>query len=363
LMLGRASQKTKPNLLYLPSFGQHKFYYKGKLLMLNRSKGNPTLSSNSERGLSVATPEFLTITLFHYNRSILNDLVQEAMDKNFDRSKDKTRIYATHSGMWMSIAMKEKRELSSVVLEESVSGPFERDILFFLRAKEWYAQRGIPYRRGYLLHGPPGTGKTSFILAIAGKLGLDICMLNTSGQHLNDSTLLTLLQQTPRDSIVVLEDIDSMFVKRKSDFPGSSISFAGLLNALDGIASADGRILFMTTNHITRLSPALIRPGRIDKKFLFDFASRYQIQTMFEQFFGQEKHVLEIVLEKVGDRKITTAQLQGWFIEHSDDAESLLLGVDGFVEDAVKENNRKDEDVELITDDDVATKEKEDSKK
>ena len=73
---------------------------------------------------------------------------------------------------------------------------------------------GIPYRRGYLLHGPPGSGKSSFIQALAGELNYDICLLNLSERGLGDDKLNHLLSNVVERSIVVIEDIDAAFNKR-----------------------------------------------------------------------------------------------------------------------------------------------------
>lgn len=73
---------------------------------------------------------------------------------------------------------------------------------------------GIPYRRGYLLHGPPGSGKTSFIQALAGRLSYNICVLNLSQRGLMDDKLTHLLMNTPERSIILLEDVDAAFNKR-----------------------------------------------------------------------------------------------------------------------------------------------------
>jgi len=77
---------------------------------------------------------------------------------------------------------------------------------------KWYLDNGIPYRRGYLLHGPPGTGKTSFIQAIAGKMKLNICYLNLSSGNLDDDGLNRALNDAPGHSIILLEDIDAIFI-------------------------------------------------------------------------------------------------------------------------------------------------------
>lgn len=73
---------------------------------------------------------------------------------------------------------------------------------------------GIPYRRGYLLHGPPGSGKSSFIQALAGSLGYDICLLNLSERGLADDKLFHLLSNAPERSIILMEDVDAAFNKR-----------------------------------------------------------------------------------------------------------------------------------------------------
>lgn len=73
---------------------------------------------------------------------------------------------------------------------------------------------GIPYRRGYLLYGPPGCGKSSFITALAGELERGICVLNLSERGLTDDRLNHLLAVAPQQTIILLEDIDAAFLSR-----------------------------------------------------------------------------------------------------------------------------------------------------
>jgi len=152
--------------------------------------------------------------------------------------------------------------------------------------------KGVPYRRGYLLHGPPGTGKTSFTQAIAGALKLNICYLNLSNGNMDDDGLNRALNNAPSQSIILLEDIDGIFVARESVNQGrdGGVSFSGLLNALDGVRSQEGRILFMTTNHREKLDPALMRPGRADFHAYLGNASFNQMKGLFLRFYsGHEK--------------------------------------------------------------------------
>lgn len=67
----------------------------------------------------------------------------------------------------------------------------------FLSNEAWYTHRGIPWRRGYLLHGPPGSGKTSYIQALAGELGYDIAVLSLGDRGLTDDRLAHLLVNMP----------------------------------------------------------------------------------------------------------------------------------------------------------------------
>ncbi|XP_043541418.1 mitochondrial chaperone BCS1-like, partial [Chiloscyllium plagiosum] len=122
-----------------------------------------------------------------------------------------------------------------------------------------YLFPGIPYRRGYLLYGPPGCGKSSFITALAGELEYSICLMSLSDRSLTDDRLNHLLSVAPQQSIVLLEDVDAAFVNRDlakenpTRYEGMGrLTFSGLLNALDGVASAEARLVFMTTNHLDR---------------------------------------------------------------------------------------------------------------
>lgn len=152
---------------------------------------------------------------------------------------------------------------------------------------QWYADRGIPFRRGYLLHGVPGSGKSSLIHAIAGELMLDIYVVSLSSSWISDSTLTTLMGRVPARCIVLLEDLDAAFTRstsRDANSTGSpdgsdgtststesivvpephqhisrystrrhktdaisevnTLTLSGLLNALDGVAASEGRLLF-----------------------------------------------------------------------------------------------------------------------
>ena len=104
--------------------------------------------------------------------------------------------------------------MSSVILNGDQAAQIVADAREFLSEAAWYAEHGIPHRRGYLLHGPPGCGKTSFISALAGELRLPLCVLTISGGNLDGYTLMRLMNTAPETAIIVLEDIDAAAVAR-----------------------------------------------------------------------------------------------------------------------------------------------------
>lgn len=169
-----------------------------------------------------------------------------------------------------------------------------------------------------------GCGKTSFITALAGELEYSICVLNLSERGLTDDRLNHLMNIAPNQSIILLEDIDSAFVSREDNsqskvaYDGlNRVTFSGLLNMLDGVASSEARILFMTTNYLERLDPALIRPGRVDFKEYIGYATDLQIVRAFKKFYPQlTDETAYQFLQKVRsfNKPVSVAMLQGYFM-------------------------------------------------
>lgn len=108
------------------------------------------------------------------------------------------------------------------------------------------------------------------------------------------------------------------------------VTFSGLLNTLDGVASTEERIVFMTTNYLDRLDPALIRPGRVDVKQEIGYAEADQIERMFRRFYPQEscsnaRRFAQNVIH-LGELK-SIAQIQGYFMLHKNSPEAALDNV------------------------------------
>ncbi|KAG6815784.1 hypothetical protein H0H87_011377, partial [Tephrocybe sp. NHM501043] len=189
--------------------------------------------------------------------------------------------------MWATKKSKALRPLNSIVLRPGVVDSLVEDIREFLESEEWYREAGIPHRRGYLLYGPPGTGK------------------------------------------IVNEDL---FHDWDISWPqNSTITFSGLLNAIDGIGSDEGRVFIATTNWADRLDPALLRPGRIDVKIEYKLATHAQASALFVRFFGRAvsqnstmtlSEVEDLATQftaSIPEHEFSIAELQGFLVTCKDD--------------------------------------------
>ena len=240
--------------------------------------------------------ETVMLTAFGKKKSVFVDILEDARQLALSEVSGKTLMYVVRGTDWVKFGHpRQRRPLASVVLDAGVGEAVVKDVREFMTSESWYRERGIPYRRGYLLHGPPGCGKTSFIAALAGELEYSICVLNLSDRTMGDDRLAHRLADAPENSIILLEDIDAAFVSRElsaeaeTAYQGANrLTFSGLLNAIDGVTSTEGRIVFMTTNYFERLDPALIRPGRVDYIEQISHCSHHQLLHMFAKFFPLE---------------------------------------------------------------------------
>ena len=272
------------------------------------------------------------------------------------------QIFTNKNCEWVSSPSNNYRKLDTIILKNNLKNKIKDDIQLFLNSEEWYQHRDIPYSRGYLFHGHPGTGKTSMIkgLSLFSKRHIHYLMLN---EVYNDSELLELVKSINfKETILVIEDIDAMLNVVKSreadkktyqDYleekeknkkmtvdewdklelqknKKQSVTLSGLLNVIDGLFSSHGRILIMTTNHPEVLDSALIRPGRIDCKFLFDNCDGEQIGKLFEMFFNQElSECNKMQLEKLKlNKNYSPAHITSIFLRYRNNPEIALDHLD-----------------------------------
>lgn len=192
-----------------------------------------------------------------------------------------------HRGAWCNQGNKLSRPVKSVILQDRQLDSIVNDIKEFVttETKDWYAAHGIPHRRSFLFHGPPGSGKTSTIKLICGMFRFKACFLSLTASNFSNQVLQDALESLPTRCLLVLEDVDVLFNEDRKSETARSLTFSGLLNALDGLISVDGIVRIFTTNHIEKLDQALIRGGRVDRRFEFVHPNAKHLAKLFQTYY------------------------------------------------------------------------------
>lgn len=221
---------------------------------------------------------------------------------------------------WVGIKVKTYRTLQNTIVSGNVKNMLLDDVHDFVTNKEKYHSKGLPYKRGYLLEGPPGTGKTSVIKAIANTYRLPIYILDLNVID-DNSTLKKLIRnihsiQENNPYILCIEDIErckffssakfnqlnnryelstTTYVMTGEKTEKKSITPDVLLNVMDGLVDNYGQIIMVTTNNIEKIknlyidginfSDALLRPGRVDKVINISYVDRDQLKKICKQFY------------------------------------------------------------------------------
>ncbi|KAK7050933.1 hypothetical protein VNI00_005045 [Paramarasmius palmivorus] len=391
----------KDNADYVPTYELPQiFRWNGHWLEIKRSKGMG-MSTLPQYGMQ-SFGGTIFVTIYSLNIGVLSEFVEEARRSYLEVSKPDVIIHMADTPhynpgfTWTNVKRKVRRPLSSIILQEGVIQSLVQDAQEFLDTEDWYVERGIPHRRGYLLHGPPGSGKSSTIYALAGELGLEIYSLSLASGFVDDSFLQRASSSIPKRSIFLIEDIDCAFSRDDPEtsldiltsIPGlppqyvpsirrSAVTLSGLLNVIDGVGSDEGKLFFATTNYIDRLDPALLRPGRIDRKVQYTLATRAQAAALFSRFFSDEPSTtsvltstesssisiekMDIVDDIIGDPdatvdmlseefasaippdEFTTAELQGYLLACKKQPRRAVKGISAWIHrERIERRERKE---------------------
>lgn len=156
----------------------------------------------------------------------------------------------------------------SLVLDAQVIRLVKDDFAFFLQRETWFRRFRLPFRRGYLLYGPPGNGKTSVVRVLASYPSIRAFSLDFSNEELRNDALTELFEAASHwaPSLIILEDLERLYGNEDEGQNRTRVTLQHLLNCLDGLGSKDGTIVVATANHPERLDPAILqRPGRFDR--------------------------------------------------------------------------------------------------
>ena len=269
-------QGGRPATVFSPGEGFHLFVMDGRLMWMKR-----------EIQVANSIIEKISLSTLGRDTGPLQKLVGAAMDHRIARELNRIAIYvpSPYSNEWSRARLGNNRKLDSVVLKAGQKEAVVGDLTRFFASRERYETLGIPWRRGYLLYGPPGTGKTSLVTALASELSLNVCVLSLASPNVTDEKIGALLSSVPTRSIILIEDVDAFFQQRSKADAQVKVSYSGFINALDGVASHEGSVVFLTTNHPDRIDEAAIRSGRVDFRMELGPCDSDQLERMFLKFF------------------------------------------------------------------------------
>lgn len=324
------------------------------------------------------------VELWIYTKQLNDMLLDEFINHciktfiiSYNKNYGKHYVYHNNGGMWEKVSGCPEKVINTLVLKNNDKQILLDEVNHFMNNKDWYLTKGFVYSLGILLHGPPGTGKTSLIRYLSYLVGRNVYYLRI-GQIDSENTFINLLKTTDLSKIIlVMEDIDcasdivlSRDIKNKNTNTNESINnlvneganllqnqgnilkqiienidnskkqndmqsnkkmpLSALLNMLDGVLTTDGQIVILTTNHIETLDEAILRPGRIDIKILLSKCDRTMIQTLCKNFYEnkydntQYRRIIDCLINCIQNDIHTPAYVMNTFRLHKND---ILSGI------------------------------------
>lgn len=267
-------------------YGKHFFFYRGRFMWLDRTQ--------LESGGSERQKEQIRLSVLGRKHAIFKDLIEDNSPKedsnviNFSEFKDNS---------WLVKGKINKRPMKSLALNPKTREMFVSNMDHFLNNKEEFYKLGLPHKMTWVLHGVPGSGKSSIIRSLASDYDMNVCNLPLSG--LSDNNFRDAVMSAPSNSIIVIEDFDSCdAVSKRGNVSGeeddaitkevkqlSFLTLSGILNTLDGVVSLDGKIVILTTNCIESVDTALLRAGRVDQIIELPKIDGAAVKSYFEGLY------------------------------------------------------------------------------
>lgn len=208
---------------------------------------------------------------------------------------------------WRSVLFTHPATMDTMIMDVDLKNKVKADLESFLKSKQYYNRLGRVWKRSFLLYGSAGTGKSSFVAAMARSLCYDVYNIDISKVS-DDSELKMLMLQTTNKSLIVIEDLDRLLNEKSGD-----LNLSGILNFMDGIVSSCGeeRVMVFTMNCKDQVDPALLRPGRVDVHIHFPLCDFSAFKNLANNYLGVKEHKLFSQVEEIiqGGASLSPAEI------------------------------------------------------
>ena len=322
-------------------FGKYFYIFEDNEIVINY------IEEGTPQGTDIRVEYYKRFTLCCKDEEVVIKFLKECYIhlKNLDEKN--TNILITNEyGEWINYNKLPSRSLESIYIDKNIKNKLVDDIEVFLKSEKEYNNFGIPYKRTYLLTGIPGSGKTSLIKALCKKFNYSLSMLSIS-KKFDNASLLLAIKELNKNTIFLIEDIDSLFEKRNSTDDNRTLSFSNFINILDGVLYKQSTIIFLTTNHPEKLDHALLRIGRIDMIIKFDYPSKSNIENLFydllDYLYTKEelKINFDIFYEYIKNKQITMSAIINFLFRYKKEwninIDELLI-TNNFIRETLKQN-------------------------
>uniref|UniRef100_A0A6M2EJ95 AAA+ ATPase domain-containing protein n=1 Tax=Populus davidiana TaxID=266767 RepID=A0A6M2EJ95_9ROSI len=248
-------------------------------------------------------------------RTILRPYLQHILSvaDQIKQKKEEIKLFMNleknpyENGRWTSVPFTHPATMDTMVMDGELKSKVKADLELFLKSKQYYHRLGQVWKRSYLLYGASGTGKSSFIAAMARFLSFDVYDIDMSKVS-DDSDLKMLLLQTTSRSMIVIEDLDRLLTEKSKD-----VSLSGVLNFMDGIVSCCGeeRVMVFTMNSKDQIDQSVLRPGRVDVHIQFPLCDFSAFKSLANNYLGVKEHKLFSLVEEIlqGGSSLTPAEI------------------------------------------------------
>lgn len=273
--------------------------YKMRIKLGSIEKQTNANKNNDDNTQSINFKNIIISSNAHMN--IIEEYIQSLIRQCNEKTVNNLLLYKPHISVgknryihWKHYSFKTNKTIKNTIVSDDVGKCFFNDIKSFMDNEDYYICKGLSYKRGYLLHGEPGCGKTSLIKSIANEYNIPIFIIDLSIFDSNNELIKIVndingLVVNKQKHMLVFEDVDRSRVFDRHYYD-KRITQDCILNILDGLDESYGRITILTTNNleILKAMPSLVRPGRIDVSVNVTYCTIKQIKQILQLYYEKE---------------------------------------------------------------------------